>query len=92
MATTQAEGRLKIRALLPEISARLLEASSRRVRAASRADAKGNITAKSDNVRQVLDYARRLAPFLPPDVYSSSPWQSYRRLMPKLMLIPAGGG
>ena len=41
-----------------------------RVRAASRADAKGNITAKSDNVRQVLDYARRLAPFLPPDVYS----------------------
>ena len=28
MATTQAEGGLKIRALLPEISARLLEASS----------------------------------------------------------------
>ena len=40
------------------------------MRAASRADAKGNFTAKSDNVGQVLDYARRLAPFLPPDVYS----------------------
>jgi ABC-type glycerol-3-phosphate transport system substrate-binding protein len=33
-------------------------------------DAKGTITAKSDDVRQVLDYARRLTPFLPPDVYS----------------------
>jgi ABC-type glycerol-3-phosphate transport system substrate-binding protein len=33
-------------------------------------DAKGNVTAKSDNVRQVLEYARRLMPFLPPDVYS----------------------
>jgi hypothetical protein len=43
------------------------------VRAASRADAKGNITAKSDNVRQVLDYARRLAPFLPPDVAQLPP-------------------
>ncbi len=32
-------------------------------------DAETNITAKSENVRSVLDYARRLMPFLPPDVY-----------------------
>jgi hypothetical protein len=30
-------------------------------------DAKGNITVKSDPVRQALDYYRRLAAFLPPD-------------------------
>ena len=30
-------------------------------------DAKGNITVKSDAVRQALDYYRRLAQFLPPD-------------------------
>jgi ABC-type glycerol-3-phosphate transport system substrate-binding protein len=30
-------------------------------------DAKGNITVKSDPVRQALDYYRRLARFLPPD-------------------------
>jgi ABC-type glycerol-3-phosphate transport system substrate-binding protein len=30
-------------------------------------DAKGNITVKSDNVRQALDYFKRLAAFLPPD-------------------------
>ena len=30
-------------------------------------DAKGNVTVKSDAVRQVLDYAKRLAAFLPPD-------------------------
>ena len=33
-------------------------------------DAKGNITANSDNVRKVLEYVRRLMPFMPPDVYS----------------------
>jgi ABC-type glycerol-3-phosphate transport system substrate-binding protein len=33
-------------------------------------DAEGNVTVRSDAVRQVLDYARRLMPFLPGDVYS----------------------
>jgi ABC-type glycerol-3-phosphate transport system substrate-binding protein len=33
-------------------------------------DAKGNITVKSDEVRQVLDYARRLMAVLPPEVPS----------------------
>lgn len=33
-------------------------------------DANGNITARSDSVRAVLDYARRLATFLPSEVYS----------------------
>jgi ABC-type glycerol-3-phosphate transport system substrate-binding protein len=33
-------------------------------------DAKKNISAKSENVHKVLDYAKRLMPFLPPDVYS----------------------
>jgi len=33
-------------------------------------DAKGAITVKSDNVRKVLDYARRLMKFVPADVYS----------------------
>jgi ABC-type glycerol-3-phosphate transport system substrate-binding protein len=31
-------------------------------------DAKGNVTAQSDNVRQVLEYAKRLTAVLPPDV------------------------
>src|ERR1700712_4888704 len=31
-------------------------------------DAKGNITVKSDNVRQVLEYYKKLMAFLPPDV------------------------
>jgi hypothetical protein len=31
-------------------------------------DSNGNITAHSDAVRQVLDYAKRLTAFLPPDV------------------------
>src|SRR6185436_2645077 len=31
-------------------------------------DAKGNVTAKSDAVKQVLEYMKRLTPFLPPDV------------------------
>ena len=33
-------------------------------------DAKGKITVKSDEVRQVLDYAKRLMAFLPPEVPS----------------------
>ncbi len=33
-------------------------------------DAKGNITVKSDNVRQALDYLTRLAKALPPDVFA----------------------
>ena len=34
------------------------------------ADAKGNITVKSDPVRQVLEYFKRVMPFFPADVYS----------------------
>ena len=33
-------------------------------------DAKGNITVDSDATRQVLEYAKRLVPFLPPDVFA----------------------
>jgi ABC-type glycerol-3-phosphate transport system substrate-binding protein len=33
-------------------------------------DAKGNITVKSDAVRQVLEYMKRLVQFLPPDVFA----------------------
>ena len=33
-------------------------------------DAKGNITVKSDATRQALEYAKRLVPFLPPDVFA----------------------
>jgi ABC-type glycerol-3-phosphate transport system substrate-binding protein len=33
-------------------------------------DAKGHVTVRSDNTRQLLEYMRRLVPFLPPDVYS----------------------
>lgn len=33
-------------------------------------DAKSNITIKSDNVRQVLDYLKRLAQALPPEVFA----------------------
>ena len=33
-------------------------------------DAKGNVTVKTDAVRQVLDYGKRLAAFLPPDAPS----------------------
>jgi ABC-type glycerol-3-phosphate transport system substrate-binding protein len=35
---------------------------------ASLVDAKGNITVGTDAVRQVLEYGKRLVPFLPPDV------------------------
>ena len=34
------------------------------------ADAKGNITVKSDPVRQALEYFKRVMPFFPADVYS----------------------
>ena len=33
-------------------------------------DAKGNITVKSDAVKQVLEYMKKLVPFLPPDVFA----------------------
>jgi len=33
-------------------------------------DAEGNVTVRSDAVRQVLDYARRMMPLFPEDVYS----------------------
>jgi len=33
-------------------------------------DAKGNITVKSDATRRVLEYVKRLVPFLPPDVFA----------------------
>jgi ABC-type glycerol-3-phosphate transport system substrate-binding protein len=33
-------------------------------------DAKGNITANSDAVKQVLEYMKKLVPFLPPDVFA----------------------
>jgi len=33
-------------------------------------DAKGNITVKSDATREALEYAKRLVPFLPPDVFA----------------------
>ncbi len=33
-------------------------------------DAKGNITVKSDAVKQVLEYMKRLVPVLPPDVFA----------------------
>jgi ABC-type glycerol-3-phosphate transport system substrate-binding protein len=33
-------------------------------------DAKGNITVKSEATKQVLEYAKRLVPFLPPDVFA----------------------
>jgi ABC-type glycerol-3-phosphate transport system substrate-binding protein len=39
-----------------------------RAQGAELVDAKGNITVKSDAVRQAFDYLQRLAAFLPPDV------------------------
>lgn len=33
-------------------------------------DAKGNITVNSDAVKQVLEYMKKLVPFLPPDVFA----------------------
>ena len=33
-------------------------------------DAKGNITVNSDPVKQVLEYMKKLVPFLPPDVFA----------------------
>jgi ABC-type glycerol-3-phosphate transport system substrate-binding protein len=33
-------------------------------------DAKGNITVRSDATKQALEYAKRLVPFLPPDVFA----------------------
>ena len=37
-------------------------------------DARGSVTVRSDAIRRVLDYMKRLVPFLPPDVFT---WDDY---------------
>jgi ABC-type glycerol-3-phosphate transport system substrate-binding protein len=44
-------------------------------------DAKGNITVDSDNVRQVLEYAKQMLPFLPPDTVSYDDASNNRALI-----------
>jgi ABC-type glycerol-3-phosphate transport system substrate-binding protein len=44
-------------------------------------DAKGNITVDSDNVRKVLEYAKKLVPFLPPDTVSYDDASNNRALI-----------
>ena len=44
-------------------------------------DAKGNVTIKSDATRQVLDYMKRLVPFLPPDVFTWDDFSNNRWLI-----------
>jgi ABC-type glycerol-3-phosphate transport system substrate-binding protein len=44
-------------------------------------DAKGQITVESDNVRQALEYAKRMAPFLPPDTVSYDDASNNRALI-----------
>nr|WP_294501672.1 extracellular solute-binding protein [uncultured Rhodopila sp.] len=44
-------------------------------------DAKGTITVDSDNVRQALEYAKRMAPFLPPDTVSYDDASNNRALI-----------
>ena len=44
-------------------------------------NAKGDITVKSDNVRQVLEYMQKLAPELPPDVLSYDDASNNRALI-----------
>lgn len=44
-------------------------------------DAKGNITVDSDNVRAALEYARRMAPFLPNDTVSYDDASNNRALI-----------
>jgi ABC-type glycerol-3-phosphate transport system substrate-binding protein len=44
-------------------------------------DAKGNITVDSDNVRAVLEYAKRMAPFLPADTVSYDDASNNRALI-----------
>jgi ABC-type glycerol-3-phosphate transport system substrate-binding protein len=44
-------------------------------------DAKGQITVDSDNVRQALEYAKRMAPFLPPDTVSYDDASNNRALI-----------
>ncbi|HEX2942459.1 MAG TPA: extracellular solute-binding protein [Rhodopila sp.] len=44
-------------------------------------DAKGNITADSDNVRAALEYAKRMVPFLPPDTVSYDDASNNRALI-----------
>ncbi len=44
-------------------------------------DGKGNITVDSDNVRQVLEYAKKMLPFLPPDTVSYDDASNNRALI-----------
>jgi hypothetical protein len=44
-------------------------------------DAKGNVMVKSDAVREALDYLKRLAPFLPPEVYTWNDASNNRALI-----------
>jgi ABC-type glycerol-3-phosphate transport system substrate-binding protein len=44
-------------------------------------DAKGNITADSDNVKMALEYAKRMVPFLPPDTVSYDDASNNRALI-----------
>src|SRR5208337_3460258 len=44
-------------------------------------DAKGNITVDSDNVRKVLEYAKKILPFLPPDTVSYDDASNNRALI-----------
>ncbi|HEY6432313.1 MAG TPA: extracellular solute-binding protein, partial [Acetobacteraceae bacterium] len=44
-------------------------------------DAKGNVTVDSDNVRQVLEYAKKMLPFLPPDTVSYDDASNNRALI-----------
>ncbi len=44
-------------------------------------DAKGNVTVDSDNVRKALEYAKKLIPFLPPDMVSYDDASNNRALI-----------
>jgi ABC-type glycerol-3-phosphate transport system substrate-binding protein len=44
-------------------------------------DAKGTITVDSDNVRQAMEYAKRMVPFLPPDTVSYDDASNNRALI-----------
>src|SRR5260370_14706082 len=51
-------------------------------------DAKGNVTVKTDAVRQVLEYGKKLAAFVPPDAPSWDDASNNKRLFPaKVSLI-----
>jgi ABC-type glycerol-3-phosphate transport system substrate-binding protein len=44
-------------------------------------DAKGNVTIESDNVREAMEYAKRMVPFLPPDTVSYDDASNNRALI-----------